>query len=138
MTYEEHTTEVLSRFSVQDLVEQTDADLERADEMFYNSDPPLAIADRGKVGNIDWWEVKSGEHSYIVRRFKNFCWCSCRDWFYRRKACKHIATSTNVSCANCHELPARNGKYCPTCDLNINHFLRQTKPVEFTEIGSRR
>jgi len=93
MTYEEHTAEVLSRFSVQDLVEQTDADLERADEMFYNSEPPVTLGDRGKVGVVQWWEVQSGDHVYIVRRFRNFCWCSCRDWFYRRKACKHIAAS---------------------------------------------
>ncbi len=139
MTYEEYITEVLGRWSVSDLYEQTDADLIAADERFYMAGD-MEIIEQGVNGLIKFWKIRSVGKAriYECRRFKNFCWCECRSFFFGKKACKHLSLTALVLCANCHELPARVGKYCSNCDLNINHFLRQAKPVEFTEIGSRR
>lgn len=134
-THEEVVASVTSRWSVQDLVEQSDEDLAKSDELFYKSKEPIEIVDYGTENLIRWWQIKSGDNTYIVRRFKQFCWCSCPGFFYK-KNCRHIAATALVQCANCHQLPAREGKYCFDCNLSINHFLRQKGPAEFERIGS--
>lgn len=121
-THAEHVAEVLSRWSVQDLIEQTDDDLARADELFYKAKSEITVLEEGTTNYIRHWLIESGGNEYHVRRFQNYCWCSCRDFFYRRRACKHISVSAGVLCANCHELSARVGKYCRSCDLIMHPF----------------
>lgn len=118
--------EVLSRFSVQDLYEQTDANLAKADERFYNSTTDLQVIDQGEAPNfIRWWKVQSGEKEYEVRRFKNFVFCSCAGFFFSKKCCKHVSVTANVYCARCHLLSAKVGKYCYDCDWIMNRFQRK-------------
>lgn len=124
-SYEDVTREIRSRYSVTDLTEQTDEDLARGDEMFYRSDGDLKIFENGAMGGILLWTVVSGEgKEYEVRRFKNFVWCSCRDFFFRKKMCKHLALTVGVLCQKCHELRARVGKYCYECDQVTHPFGR--------------
>jgi hypothetical protein len=120
---EEVINEILSRWTVTDLVEQTDADLRAADERFYKSES-MKVVDQGQEGAIKWWKIESGGKTYEVRRFKNFCFCSCAGFFFNKRACKHISSTALVLCANCKEMSAKVGKYCYGCDANINRFSR--------------
>ncbi len=132
-TYEETVAEVLGRYSVSDLVEQLDADLERADRLFYDSEVPVEVVDRGEVGPINFWKIKSGEKQYEVRRFKNFVWCSCKDFFFRKRCCKHCAITASVFCSNCRQLRATKDKLCVPCYSDRSRFLgtnRQEKTNE--------
>lgn len=121
-THEQVVADVLSRFSVQDLVEQSNADLYVGDERFYKSTTSVNVLAQGEENHIRWWRVQSGENAYEVRRFKNFVWCSCKDFFFRKKCCKHVAVTARVYCMNCFQLSATRGKYCLDCHLNINRF----------------
>ena len=116
--------EVVGRYSVQDLIEQSDTDLDRADSLFYKSKSSIHVIGQGVEGLVRWWTVSSGDKSYEVRRFKNFAWCSCKDFFFRKKACKHVAVSTGVYCARCRVLSAKVGKLCYDCHTTVNQFLK--------------
>lgn len=121
-SHEEIVRDVVGRYSVTDLVEQTDADLERGDEMFYKAAKPIDIVDGGQQNLIDWWQVRSGEKIYEVRRFKNFVWCSCKDFFFNKRMCKHLAFTTGVYCQRCRVLRAKKGKFCYECDYTIHRW----------------
>ena len=131
---DEAVAEILGRWSVTDLREQTDADLAKATEKFYNSTNPVTIVRQGKQGIIQWWHVVSGGNAYECRRYKNFAFCSCRNFFFTRKMCKHLAATTRVDCANCHDLPAKIGKYCRACDQIINHFQKYAPTATWTPL----
>lgn len=118
------TAEVLSRFSVFDLHRQTHADLDHGDELFYKAERPIEIIDSGITNLIRWWQVRSGENEYEVRRFENFVFCSCRSFFYTRRMCKHLAFTTGVYCARCRVLSAKVGKLCYDCHTTVNQFLK--------------
>ncbi len=119
---EEAIGEILSRYSVTDLVEQTDADLAHGDELFYKATGVIEIVDQGETNLIRWWRISSGRNQYEVRRFKNFVWCSCKAFFFSRRMCKHLAFTTGVYCLRCRELAAKKGKYCHECDYVVNRF----------------
>ena len=121
-SYEQVRDEIVRRYSVADLVEQTDEDLARADELFYKADKEMRIATEGKVNGISCWTVISGREIYSVRRFKNFVWCSCRGFFFSKKMCKHLAMTAGVPCENCGESRARVGKLCYECDHAAHPF----------------
>lgn len=134
-THAEHVAEVLSRWSVSDLIEQTNEDLERADALFYKAKAEITVIDEGTTNYIRHWQIKSGDKEYTVRRFKNFVFCSCADFFFRRKACKHVAISAGVLCANCHIFTAKVGKHCRDCDQKMHHFLRPSPPAASAAIS---
>lgn len=113
---------ILRRYSIADLREQTDADLERADRMFYKADA-MQITASGEVGTIRWWQIASGKKTYEARRFKNFVWCSCLDFHFSKRMCKHLAFTAGVYCENCRQLPAKVGKLCYDCDVTAHQFL---------------
>jgi len=118
----------LSRYSVQDLYEQTDADLLVGDEQFYKATGSLHVIGKGEVSLIRWWKIASGDKEYECRRFKNFVFCSCLGFFFKKKMCKHLAITTNVYCSNCFQFSATVGKLCYDCDMKINHFLPKSTP----------
>ena len=120
------TEEILARYSVTDLVEQTDADLEHADELFYKSTTTLKVIAGGETNLIRWWRIDSDGTTYEARRFKNFVWCSCPGFRYSRKMCKHLALTAGVYCERCRVSTAKKGKLCYDCDGVVNRF-RKTK-----------
>ena len=120
-TYEQNRSRVLARWSVLDLFEQTDADLERGDETFRRGGV-IEVLGSGRTEMIDWWIVRSGANTYQCRRFKNFVYCSCRDFFHRHKMCKHLSRTAGVKCERCGVSRARVGKYCWDCDGIVNRF----------------
>lgn len=123
-TYDTVTAEILSRYSVTDLVQQTTAALSRGDDMFYHSDGDLEIIEKGETNHIGWWLIRSGEKCYEARRFKNFVWCSCRDFYFKRTMCKHLAMTVAVYCIRCRSLGVSVGKLCYACDLTVRGELK--------------
>lgn len=131
-TPDEVISEILGRYSVTDLLEQTRADMERADELFYRADAPIEIIAQGETNMVRWWKVLSGSSFYEVRRFQTFVWCSCKSFFFSKKMCKHLAFTSGVYCQLCRQMAAKTGKLCYDCDMTVNHFLKPTpgaKPV---------
>lgn len=108
--------DIRGRWSVGDLREQADGDLDVADELFYRSSTTMEILEQGRNGAIDYWYIESDGKRYECRRFKNFAFCSCLSFFYSKKMCKHLALTTGVKCERCGVLRARKGKLCYDCD----------------------
>jgi hypothetical protein len=86
--------EILSRYSVLDLREQTDADLEGGEMKLNKSDAEIKILEQGVTDFIHWWKVESHGKNYEVRRYENFAFCSCLDFFFGHKVCKHVYATT--------------------------------------------
>jgi len=122
---EDTIAEVLGRYSVTDLVEQTEADLAHGDELFYKAAGVIEIVSQGETNLVRWWRIASGRNQYEVRRFKNFVWCSCKAFFFSKKMCKHLAFTTGVYCQRCREVSAKKGKYCYECDHIVNRFKKK-------------
>lgn len=122
---EDVIAEVLGRYSMTDLREQTEADLAVGDELFYKSEKDISIIDQGETNMIRWWRIASNGNMYEVRRFENFVWCSCKGFFYSKRMCKHLALTAGVYCQRCRVLRARVGKLCTDCDHIQNHFLKR-------------
>lgn len=125
-TPDEQIAEILGRYSVTDLVEQTDHDLRKADEQFYKSDSVIQVVEQGNAGPMRWWKIVSGGKPYEVRRFKNFCFCSCPAFFFKKKCCKHIAITAGALCENCHVSTAKVGKLCYDCQTTSRSFLKHS------------
>lgn len=123
-SFEDVTREVLGRFSVTDLREQSEADMVIGDTLFYKAKAAAEVVEQGETGGIRWWRIVSGGNRYEVRRFKNFVWCSCKSFFFTKRMCKHAALTTGVYCERCRVLAARKGKLCYDCDQTVNRFLR--------------
>lgn len=123
-TPDEQIAEILGRYSVTDLVEQTEDDLRKADEQFYKSDSAIQVVEQGNAGPMRWWKIVSGGKRYEVRRFKNFCFCSCPAFFFHKRACKHISATCGVLCENCGVSGAKVGKLCYDCDQMANRFQK--------------
>lgn len=118
----EVNAEIAGRFSVADLVEQTDEALDAADEMFYLAETAPEIVSHGTANFINWWLVRSSDVTYECRRFKNFVWCSCPAFFYKKRMCKHLARTAGVYCQRCRVLRAARGKYCHDCHGIVNRY----------------
>lgn len=123
--------DILGRWSVTDLREQTDEDLLIGDERFYKATGTLQLLEEGKQGVIRWWKIASSGKEYECRRFERFVFCSCLSFFFSKKMCKHLAITTRVYCARCFVLSAKVGKYCDDCDYVINHFLKPAAQSTF-------
>lgn len=123
-SHEEITGEILSRYSVTDLREQTEADLIVGDMLFYKAKTPTDVIAKGETNMVRWWKIMSGDSFYECRRFENFVWCSCKAFFFTKRMCKHLALTAGVYCERCRVLSAKKGKLCHDCDMTINHFLK--------------
>jgi len=131
-TPEQMIAEIRSRYSVQDLREQSAADMDRAADMFYRSDAAMSITASGITNQIRWWRITSDGNEYEARRFKNWVWCSCRDFYFKGRMCKHLAFTAGVYCERCRQFAARIGKLCYDCDQTVNHFLKTTHKTQET------
>ena len=131
-THEEYVADVLSRFSVQDLVEQPKELMLLASER--KSDASLIVIARGENNFIRWWKVQSGSNAYEVRRFKNFIFCSCQSFFYRKRLCKHAAISIEIYCWECFLLSAQGGQLCNACDAKAQTYVRPNTSPALTTV----
>jgi hypothetical protein len=124
-----NTKEIIDRFSIFDLRELTPEQLERGDEQLSGS--TVEITDKGVSSNfISWWIVKSEERIYHVRRFENFCFCSCPDFNYKRTGCKHIAATMPTACPRCRKAATTRGILCLGCEAKSAVYLKYEAPSE--------
>lgn len=94
-TPDEQIAEILGRWTVTDLREMSDKDLDRGLALIGESTRGLSVVKSGVVNLIHFWDIKSRSgHTYQVRRFENFVWCSCFDHFFKKSVCRHIASTT--------------------------------------------
>lgn len=94
-TPEEIIADVLGRWTVTDLREMSDDDLDRGLEQIGDTWRGLKTVRIGRQNVISFWDVESESgNTYQVRRFKNFVWCSCLDHFFSKTVCRHIAFTT--------------------------------------------
>lgn len=96
-TPEEIIADVISRWTVTDLREMSDEDLDRGMKQIGDSFKGLKTFRIGRRNVISYWDIESDSgNTYQVRRFKNFVWCSCRDHFFSKTVCRHIAFTTKT------------------------------------------
>jgi hypothetical protein len=112
---DETIEEILSRYTVRDLVEQTDAQLDIADQKYATFSDELTVVGRGQENMINFWRVDSKGKIYEARRFENFVWCSCKDFFFKRQMCKHLALTIKHYCKRCRAALAREDGLCWGC-----------------------
>lgn len=113
---EEVIAEILSRYSVLDLREQTDEQLYLGDAKLAKALAPIKIIEQGETNLIRWWKIESGGKEYEVRRFENFVFCSCLDFMFSKTVCKHCAVTTQAYCRDCGVYPApEHGEVCDRC-----------------------
>lgn len=93
-TPDEQIAEVLGRWTVTDLREQSDTDLDRGFGQYDKTLAEIKVLKQGEVNLIRFWDISSNGKVYQVRRFENFVWCSCKDFFYRKATCRHIYVTT--------------------------------------------
>ena len=130
--------EVLSRYTVMDLIEQTDTDLDAGEDKLYKAEQFARIIDQGETNLIRWWKIDSGGKVYEARRFENFCFCSCKDFFFTKKVCKHLTLTTRFFCNRCHKREAQFGRQCGACDQDTAPYLKPASTKSPERIGNIR
>ncbi len=92
---QEVIADILARYSVADLREMSGDDLARGERMLdKHSDRPEVITS-GETNLIKWWKIRSQSgNKYEVRRFENFVFCSCLDFFFSKSCCRHVLITT--------------------------------------------
>ena len=93
-TPDEQIAEVLGRWTVTDLREMSDTDLDRGLNQYDKTVAEITILERGERSFIRFWNIESNGKKYQVRRFNNFVWCSCKDFFFKKTVCKHLFVTT--------------------------------------------
>lgn len=143
------TAEVISRFSVLDLIEMSDKDIANGEKRLFRATKPVKILEKGETELIRWWIVEgsSGEH-YHVRRFENFVYCSCPDFFYGRTVdrdgnkrptlCKHLTITLKWYCRRCRKRDVDYGSLCVQCQMDTAPWLKATKPTPVLKVGNIR
>lgn len=142
---EERNARILSRYSVFDLREQSEDDLDAGIQKLLKTDD-LSILSKGVSDNcISWWKIRSGNKIYEVRRFFNFCFCSCADFFFSQKdekkisVCKHLSLTTAPLCIHCKKRPSgKHGEKCQICEIRTAPYLKQSSMKPVTKIAGIR
>lgn len=127
-THEQIVQSVLSRWSMQDLIEQSSEAIEAALTKYTGDANKSVVLERGTKNFIRWWKVGSGDKVYECRRFQNWVWCSCADFFYRKRVCRHLASSLH-RCWDCFVLSATGGKLCKSCEAKAQLFVPAQSPL---------
>lgn len=115
--------DVLSRYSVRDLYEQSHEDLDAGEDKLYKAAEPIKIIEQGVENDIRWWKLESGEKNYEVRRFENFVFCSCMDFFIHKRMCKHLTITVRFYCDRCRSNLVDFGQMCETCQMSTSPYL---------------
>lgn len=137
---QERNERILSRFSVFDLQEQSIEDFAAGERKLARSSTACFVQKKGISDNcIRWFLVSSGASVYEVRRFENFCFCPCEDFFFNKQACKHIAITTPCFCSSCGEREAvtRGGK-CASCEITEAPYLKLNSNKKPEKLGNIR
>jgi hypothetical protein len=117
--------DVLSRASVLDLREISPEQLLEGDRKLLKTDG-VKIYEQGRFENeIRFFIIQSKSGFNQVRRFQNFCFCTCLDFHFRTgSACKHISATTTHYCQRCQKNESEAGKVCRSCEMDTAPLLR--------------
>lgn len=123
---------IVARFSVLDLREISDADLARGEDLLEKVKKPIEILEQGEEHLIRWWRIMSNGNEYHVKRFENFCFCSCYSHFFSKKCCRHICVTTKFYCKRCQKREVQFGKMCVPCQQETSPYLKPniSRPAE--------
>lgn len=133
MTFEHRNSAILSRASILDLAEQLPDDLARAERNL--AAKPCTAEPLAALGLFERWAV----NGYEVRRFGNWCFCTCDGFGFSGKACRHIAATFPPTCAKCGTRPvAARGEQCNTCAERSAPYLKPALGRTTTKIGNIR
>ena len=132
-TPEAITSRVLGRYSILDLRELSDDDMQRGEARQIGA---VKIIKQGTTNFIEWFVVESEGACYEVRRFMTFHFCTCRHFFFNKSACKHIAAITEPKCSRCGKAAPVRGTKCAGCAMDTAIYNKASKPVE--KIGGMR
>lgn len=132
---EEIIADVLSRYSVIDLREQSNEDLDAGEDKLYKATEPIKIVGQGEVNFIRFWKIESGGKNYEVRRFENFVFCSCLDFFFSKTCCKHITVTTRFYCSRCYRNQVTFGELCGACQIATAPYIKETVSKSKTLVG---
>lgn len=132
-TPDELIAEILSRYSVLDLREQTDADLNIGENKLFKAKTPISIKEAGEINLIRFWKIDSNGNEYEVRRFENFVWCSCRDFFFSKTMCKHCMVTVRFYCPRCFRREVQFGNICQPCKQDTAPYLKTSTNFRPTE-----
>lgn len=140
-THQQRNLRVFSRWSVFDLREQSVESLQHAEQMLIDAQTDIEIESRGASDNlISWFRVRSNGNLYEVRRFENWCFCSCAAFFFFfGKSCRHIAITFPPICAECGKRqPSKHGEMCRQCQEKNAPYLKLTVNKKTERVGKVR
>lgn len=123
---QEIIAEKLARFTVRDLIQQSYMDLDGGEYKLSRSNTEISVVESGETNFIRWWKIDSSGNRYEVRRFENFVFCSCLDFFYNQRMCKHLAVTVKYFCDRCRIKLVDFGSICDGCQMDLAPYLKQT------------
>ena len=138
-TYEQFVNRTRHRFSVFDLREQSAENLADAENKFLAAEAKPEVTAKGEENCIAWYFVRSGESFYEVRRFFDWCFCSCESFFFSSKACKHIIATYEPLCRKCgYRSVSERGGQCSFCEAKYAPYIKQGTGRKPERIGNFR
>ena len=144
---EQITQEVLDRYSMLDLTEMDDRDISYGEAKLNRAKGRLTVIEQGETEFIRWWRIEGEGGTYEARRFENFVYCSCPDYFYARRdagegtkatLCKHLALTLRWYCKRCKKREANYGQFCIPCQQDTAPWLQPTKDIKPLIVGGIR
>lgn len=138
LTPQEIIAEVLGRFSVRDLTEQTAAALDVGEAKLARAENDIKIIESGEANIIRFWKVESNGNRYEVRRFENFVFCSCLDFFFTKTLCKHAVLTVKFYCEHCQKRLVDFGEICEPCAQDRAPYLKPSSDYRPVRVGNIR
>lgn len=125
---DEMIAEVVARFSVLDLREMTDKNLYRGERLLGKTKKPIEVLEQGEENLIRWWKIRSDGNEYHVKRFENFVFCSCYDFFFTKNCCRHITITVKFYCKRCRKREGGFGQLCDNCAMDTVFTQKKERP----------
>lgn len=141
------TAEVLARWSMLDLTEMDDRDISYGEAKLNRAKGKLTVLETGETECIRWWRIEGEGGTYEARRFENFVYCSCPDYFYARREsgegtkatlCKHLALTLRWYCKRCKKRDAGYGQFCVPCQQDTAPWLKPSPNIKPLIVGGIR
>lgn len=137
-TPQEVIAEVLGRYSVRDLTEQSASDLDAGEDRLYKAAAPITVKETGEENMIRFWKIESSGKEYEVRRFENFVFCSCLDFFFNKRMCKHLTITVRFFCDRCRKKLVDFGTICEGCQQDTAPYMKPSSNRTPEKVGNIR
>ncbi len=97
------------------------------------------IVSKRESGPFDVYEVESGVKVYQVIILGWMVWCSCPDFAFTHRPCKHIAECLPKVCIECFEVSVSAlGLSCSKCLMDNAPYLPATNDRQPERVGNIR